>query len=199
MKIAYENDRVVVVDKDEGVSSEDVAAALGKKLVHRLDKCTSGLLIVADDARTVARLQRALREGRVARGYVFVAHGAVDEGVRETTLVRDRGDGLRGSGPGGKPARLEIHNVVVRPDGTSCGAVTLVTGRTHQIRIQLAEDGHPVVGERVYVRDARARGMPLLPSPRLLLHAARLRFVHPGKDKAVVDVTAPLPAGFHGG
>ena len=195
MNVVYDPDRVVVVDKDAGVSSEDVAAALGKKLVHRIDRPTSGLLVLADDARTVARLQRQLQHGGVDRTYVAVVHGVVAAGVYATTLVRDRGDGRRGSGADGKPARLEVVDVDVCGD-LSRVVVRLQTGRTHQIRIQLAEAGHVVVGEFVYDRDARARGEFLVDAPRLLLHSAALRFTHPGKDKSTVDVVAAVPAVF---
>lgn len=208
VRVVYDHDRVVVVDKDAGVSSEDVAAALGKKLVHRIDRPTSGLLLLADDARTVTRLQRQLRRGDVERSYVVVVHGVVAVGVYDSVLVRDRGDGRRGSRlPGvalasadvGKPARLEVVDVEVFGP-LSRATVRLVTGRTHQVRIQLAEAGHVVVGEFVYDRDARARraalGAALSAAPRLLLHAARLRFTHPGKDKAVVVVDAAVPAVF---
>lgn len=189
-------DRIVVIDKPSGVTSEDAAAAHGMKLVHRIDRATSGLLVLAHDARTVQRLQRALREGRVTRTYLLIAHGVVRGGHLQTTLVRDRGDGLRGTGEGGKSASLDLRVVRVAEDGRAsfCEA-TLVTGRTHQIRIQLAEEGHPIVGEPVYVRDHLAAGRALLPSPRLLLHAHRLVLPDPVSKRDVV-VEAPLPGSF---
>lgn len=200
MRVVFDEDRVVVVDKDAGVLSEDVAAHLGKKLVHRIDKPTSGLLILADDARTVARLQKQLQQGLIERTYRVVVHGVVAKGVVESLLVRDRGDGLRGAGAGGKPSRLEVVDVdAAHDDGGgafSVAAVRLVTGRTHQIRIQLAEAGHVVVGEFVYDRDARAAGVALLPAPRLLLHAERLRFTHPGREKRGVEIASELPTEF---
>ena len=77
----------------------------------------------------------------------------------------------------------------------SGGEAELVTGRTHQVRIQLAEAGNPLVGERVYGRDRVAQGLPMVTSPRLLLHAWRLAFTHPHTHEDVV-VEAPLPAAF---
>ncbi len=209
--VVYDADRVVVVDKQSGPTSEEVAAALQKKLVHRIDRATSGLLILADDARTVSRLQKQLRAGGIERRYCFVGHGTVACGRLDSVLVRDRGDGLRGSalpgtavagGKAGKAASCDIVDVIgfASVEGgrgaLSLGTARLVSGRTHQLRIQLAEAGHPIVGERVYVRDAARDGLVLCSSPRLLLHAARLRFVHPGADKAVVDIEAPLPDDF---
>jgi len=202
MRVVFDEERIVVVDKEPGVTSEDVARILIRKLVHRIDKETSGLLMLADDARTATRLQRALRSGGVERVYRFVANGAVMNGHRETVLVRDRGDGLRGTPQSlreiddGKDAAMDIACCEAMLGGRATrGEARLITGRTHQIRIQLAESGHPIVGERVYVRDARAAGMILLESPRLLLHAAELRFVHPNTKKDVV-VTSALPVSF---
>jgi 23S rRNA pseudouridine1911/1915/1917 synthase len=73
--------------------------------------------------------------------------------------------------------------------------VRLETGKTHQIRIHMAEIGHPLVGERVYMRDFAARGGELLPSARLLLHAATLGFVHP-VTRTQVQLSSPLPDDF---
>jgi 23S rRNA pseudouridine1911/1915/1917 synthase len=158
-----------------------VARALGKRLVHRIDKATSGLLILADDARTVQRMQRLLAGGQVRRAYRFVAAGALAAQVIESELVRDRGDGKRGSGVGGKRATTEIVDVTVRGD-VSHGTARLHTGRTHQIRIHLAEAGHPIVGDAVY----GDRG------ERMLLHAAELSFTHPNTH-ALVEVNSAIP------
>ncbi len=186
----FDEDRVVVVDKPAGLTSEDAARTVGRKLVHRIDKATSGLLLLAVDARTVQRLQRALREGRVERTYLFIAHGRVGDGVVQSELVRDRGDGRRGSGPGGKRAVTRLRALSYLDGGAGVvtrGEAQLVTGRTHQVRIHLAEGGHPILGERVYAAYDGA--------PRLMLHAHRLCFVHPG-TKAVVEVASPAPAAF---
>lgn len=199
--------RIVVVDKPAGVLSEDVARHLDKKLVHRLDKGTSGCLVLADDARTVQRLQRLREAGGLQRVYRLVAHGAVADSVLTSTLVRDRGDGLRGTRQGAAAADGDddgaVATTMVRRvwtamrDGVevSGAEAELVTGRTHQVRIQLSEAGHPLVGETVYSRDRVAAGLPLVTSSRLMLHAFRLAFVHPNTHAGVV-VEAPLPAGF---
>jgi 23S rRNA pseudouridine1911/1915/1917 synthase len=100
--------------------------------------------------------------------------------------MANRGDGLRGSlRGGGQQGQLAVTHVeALEPlRGATLVACVLETGRTHQIRIHLSEAGHPVVGERVYVR-GREEG--LLPAPRLMLHAARLGFVHPKTEEQVV-------------
>lgn len=207
MTILFDDARVVVVDKPADVLSEDVAKALGRKLVHRLDRGTSGCLLLADDARAVQRLQRLREAGGLRRLYRFVAHDVVDDATLTSTLVRDRGDGLRGTRLPGQDDRGDdvgaVATTIVRRlwvgerDGVvvSGGEAGLVTGRTHQVRIQIAEAGHPLVGERVYRRDRIARALPMVTSSRLLLHAFRLAFVHPHTRVEVV-VEAPLPPGF---
>jgi 23S rRNA pseudouridine1911/1915/1917 synthase len=201
--VVFAGDRLTVVDKPASLRSEDVAQAFGKKLAHRIDQGTSGLLVLADDARTVQRLHRQLAAGGITRRYRFVAHGVVVDGTITSRLLRDRGDGLRGSrrDGDGDDADGKLSTTIVTtgwgaPDGSHCGGMaTLVTGRTHQVRIHLAEAGHPLVGETVYVRDHIARGAALLPSSRLMLHAWQLTLVHPNTH-AQLQLEAPLPPGF---
>lgn len=178
MHVVLREHRVVVVDKPSGTTSEEVALELGKKLVHRIDRGTSGLLVLADDARTVTRMQRALRAGAVSRTYLFVAHGAVRGARLEDVLVYHGGEGRRGVARAqrqallGKRAITEVAPLLTSVHAT-VGLARLVTGRTHQVRIQLAHAGHPLVGDTVY---GRTRGAS---ECRLLLHALRLGFEHP--------------------
>jgi 23S rRNA pseudouridine1911/1915/1917 synthase len=125
---------------------------------------------------------------------VCVAHGRVASRRIESYLVRDRGDGLRGSTtrPGqGKRSITHVEALRELRGATLC-RVQLETGRTHQIRIHLAEAGHPLVGEPVYLRDYRGS---VLAAPRLLLHAATLGFEHPVTG-ARVELSSALPPDF---
>jgi 23S rRNA pseudouridine1911/1915/1917 synthase len=194
--IVHEDERIVAVDKPAGLASEDVAAALQAKLIHRIDKPTSGLLLLGKDARAVQMMQRALARGEVRREYLLVAHGVVQSERIESLLARDRGDGLRGSAGEGKRAVTDVFALSSAQDGSATLArAVLETGRTHQIRIHLAERGHPLVGERVYVRDRRAAGETVLFAERLLLHAWQLCFTHP-VTKAPLPLASPPPPAF---
>jgi 23S rRNA pseudouridine1911/1915/1917 synthase len=217
--IVFEDAHVVVIDKPTGVSSvpyekREQGTAMdairsawkhaGRRasvtpllVVHRIDKETSGLLAFAKTKLAERELAALFRAHDVERTYLCVAHGRVRDRRIDSMLVTDRGDGLRGSTrrPGqGKRAITHVRVVEELPLATLC-EVKLETGKTHQIRIHLAEDGHPLVGEKVYIRDLVKRGGEPLPSARLLLHAATLGFDHPVTKKRV-QLSSPLPDDF---
>jgi 23S rRNA pseudouridine1911/1915/1917 synthase len=179
------------------------------RTVQRLDKETSGLVVFARSVPAQRHLQRQLAEHAVLRRYLAIAHGAAVDAVYETQLVPDRGDGLRGSlgvfravkgeaAIAAMEAKEAITRVQVleRLPGATLVACELETGRQHQIRIHLAEAGHPLVGENVYIRDyLRENRGPILPAPRPMLHATVLGFVHPRTEK-VVRFEDPPPDDF---
>jgi 23S rRNA pseudouridine1911/1915/1917 synthase len=165
------------------------------RIVHRLDKETSGLVVFAHSVLAERELGRQFRAHTVVRRYLAVVPGFLPPQTIRTWLVPDRGDGRRGSGleAAGKHAVTHVE-VVERLAGYTVLGCRLETGRTHQIRIHLAETGHPVCGEKVYTR--RPDGT-ILPdesgSPRLALHAAELGFRHPTTGEPM-HWTMPLPA-----
>jgi GNAT superfamily N-acetyltransferase len=166
-------------------------------VVHRIDRATSGLLMFAKSKRAEVGLGAQLRDHSVERTYACVAHGKVVSGRIESMLVEDRGDGIRGSArhaDQGKRAVTHVTAQEVLRHATIC-EVRLETGKTHQIRIHLAESGHPLVGETDYIRDYEAAGHRLLTSGRLMLHAATLGFVHPITGEHV-SLSSPLPPDF---
>jgi 23S rRNA pseudouridine1911/1915/1917 synthase len=218
-KIVFEDAHVVVLDKPSGVSSvpyekresgtamdliRDFWRAEGKKatatplhVVHRIDKETSGLIAFAKTKLAERALQDLFRAHDVERTYLCVAHGTVNDRRIESRLVTDRGDGLRGSTrvPNqGKRAVTHVTKLEELRGATLC-EVRLETGKTHQIRIHLAENGHPLVGERVYIRDYTRKGHEPIESPRLLLHAATLGFEHP-ISKKTIRLSSELPPDF---
>jgi 23S rRNA pseudouridine1911/1915/1917 synthase len=156
--------------------------ALG--IVHRLDKETSGLVVFTRSWLAKQSLSSQFRHHTVHRRYLAIAHGDVRPRTIRSFLMEDRGDGLRGSARGTPPpsAREAITHVerIEALAGATLVGCRLETGRTHQIRIHLSESGHPIVGERVYVR---AYAGPLIEAPRLMLHAAELGFVHPATQR----------------
>ena len=128
--------------------------------MHRIDRATSGLLAFAKTKRAEVGLAAQLRAHTMERMYICVAHGVVTPRRIESNLVADRGDGLRGSTTRSDQGKRAITHVAVRAAlrGATLCEVRLETGKTHQIRIHLAESGHPLVGEPVYIRDyQRAR------------------------------------------
>lgn len=168
-------------------------------VVHRLDKETSGLVVFTRSWAAKKALLQAFRLHHVHRRYLALVHGVPKDRTIVSHFVEDRGDGLRGSVErrGGrkyavgseKTQRAVTHIEVVERfasggAGQPCALVAcrLETGRTHQIRIHLSEAGHPVLGERVYVR---GYDRALVPAPRVMLHAAELGFEHPATGKAM--------------
>ena len=139
-----------------------------------------------------ADLRTALASGDLDVGPF--AHGRVHEGTLSFRLVRNRGDGLRGVTKDPNLGTHSVTHVVAAEALARCTVVQcrLETGRTHQIRIHLAEIGHPVVGDTLYGRDYAGAAIE---SPRTLLHAAYLSFTHP-RDRRRLEFEDPLPEDF---
>jgi 23S rRNA pseudouridine1911/1915/1917 synthase len=149
--------------------------------VHRIDRETSGLVVFARTVPAERILAEQFRAHTTQRRYLAVCVGRVNAGTIQTNLVRDRGDGRRGSSgtEEGKRAVTHVRPVEHFGDGFTLVECRLETGRTHQIRIHLAEIGHPVCGERVYSAPRGTKVEDTSQSPRVMLHAAELGFVHP--------------------
>ena len=150
------------------------------RLVHRLDRDTSGLILLARDATTHRALSAAFAERRVRKTYLAVVQGLPADrgGVINQPLARIATRppryGVVPLGQGGKPA-LTRWRVLRRFEGSSLLLLQPRTGRSHQLRVHLAAIGHPVLGDPLY-------GDPV-PSPRLQLHAAGLQLLHPATGK----------------
>ncbi len=215
-RIVFEDGHLVVIEKPAGVSSVPYerkesgtaldlirAAWRGQKraatatplyTVHRLDKDTSGLLCFAKTRLAERALHLVFQQHTAERAYLACAQGRVEPGRIESYLIANRGDGLRGSARDQHGQRAVTHVEVIErlPAATLC-RVRLETGRTHQIRIHLAEQGHPLVGETVYIRDLLRRGGRPLPADRLLLHAATLGLPHPVTRRPLSFTSDPPP------
>jgi 23S rRNA pseudouridine1911/1915/1917 synthase len=153
------------------------------RAVHRLDRDTSGLVVVARTAEAESKLGKQFRVHSIERRYLALVRGAAQNQVIESHLVRDRGDGRRGSGPEGQRAVTHVRVV----ESFAAGALVecrLETGRTHQVRIHLGEQQTPLCGDRVYDRPLNGSPSPDPTSAsRPMLHAAFLAIDHPRTGK----------------
>jgi 23S rRNA pseudouridine1911/1915/1917 synthase len=172
-------------------------------VVHRLDRDTSGVMVFARTPSAQRALAAQFNDHSVERVYVAIVHGAITARRIDTQLILDRGDGLRGSfglfrrPRGDLPGDARQAITEVRPIQELRGATLvecrLETGRQHQIRIHVAELGHPIVGENVYIRDYKG---PKVEAARTMLHAKTLGFIHPGTGKPV-SFERDAPPDFH--
>jgi 23S rRNA pseudouridine1911/1915/1917 synthase len=205
--IAYEDEHLLVVDKAAGVvvhpakgHREDTLSQLlagsarggdpdRAGIVHRLDRDTSGLLVVARSELAHAKLQRALQQREIEREYLALVIGRppARSGTIEAPIGRDPHVRTRMAVGGSHPREARTHFELERalPEH-SLLKLKLETGRTHQIRVHLQAIGHPVAGDPEY------GGRGALGLQRQFLHAARLAFAHPISG-VPIDVSSPLP------
>jgi 23S rRNA pseudouridine1911/1915/1917 synthase len=217
LPLLYSDETVLVLDKPAGllavptapgVEDEDTAFARVKEyarhlnprrpyagIVHRLDRDTSGALAFALSAEARAALRALFREHRMDRRYVALVRGApaADEGTIDRPIAEAYEGGRRHVARPGEPARPAVTHFRVRErfEGGALLDVRLETGRQHQIRLHLAHEGWPIVGDPVY--GAAGRGGPR--ALRQMLHAALLAFEHP-LSGAAVRAESPLPDDF---
>lgn len=213
LRVVYEDEHLLVVDKAAGLvvhpapghATGTLVNALLAHLpgleagsdvsrpgiVHRLDKDTSGLIVIAKDASTHAALAQQMKEHSTVKRYLALVEGRMPapEGVIDAPIGRDprhrQRMALVSEVNGGREARTRF-KALREIRGRSLVELQLETGRTHQIRVHLASVGHPVVGDSVY---GRAQ-LPL--PPRQFLHATHLEFVHPTTGEWLI-FDAPLP------
>lgn len=210
----YEDDDLLVLNKPSGIAVQGgtkttrhidrLLEGLGDgpetrpRLVHRLDRDTSGVLVIAKRRSVAAKLGRAFQTRSVRKIYWALVHGVPKppQGKIDAALVKaggPDGDRVRKARPGEQDIAQSAvtHYAVVDRAGQKIAFVSLkpVTGRQHQLRAHMAIIGHPILGDGKYEGDKNlAEGI----SNRLYLHARRISFPHPSGD-GVVDITAPLP------
>ena len=213
LNILHQDDRLLVVDKPAGLTVhpapghpshtlvngllalcpdlKGVGGELRPGIVHRLDKDTSGLMVVAKDAEAHMILGKQLHDRTVQKGYLALVEGRVEpaEGIISAPIGRDLRNRKRMAvTPSGREAstRYKVQRYL-GPHPVSCSFLDVFpqTGRTHQIRVHFAHLGHPLVGDPVYGKKS-----PLL--DRQFLHAHTLGFRHPGTGQ-FVEFNSPLP------
>jgi 23S rRNA pseudouridine1911/1915/1917 synthase len=211
LRLVYEDEHLLVIDKSadlltiateserERTAFRMVWSYLAQArpparplIVHRLDRQTSGLLVLAKSATAKRHLQAQFKARSVTRHYHAVVEGTVraDAGTLEDSILQTSSLRVRPAGRGEAGARLAITSYRVRERRATATALDLAlgTGRRHQIRVQLAAAGHPVVGDRAY-------GATTDPLKRLCLHATMLGFIHP-ESGSPVHFDSPPPPGF---
>ena len=210
LKIIYEDKNILVVDKPAGLVVHPgaghrqgtlVNALLGKGtslssvgekerpgIVHRLDKDTSGVLIVAKDNLSHRKLQEQFASRTLSKTYLALVKGRVEfeEGRISKAIGRDEKNRLKMAVSGKETAREAetVYKVLKRFRYSTLLEVKILTGRTHQIRVHLADLGHPVVGDALYGRADEAG--------RLALHAWKIEFSHPKTGK-IIKCESPIP------
>lgn len=209
--IVYEDERLLVVDKPAGLavhggSGVELGCIEGLRslrpglktleLVHRLDRATSGCLLVAKRRAALRQLHELLREGRVEKRYLALLEGDWQHGALEVSerILTSRGDGDARSriDAAGKLA-ISRFRLLDRFDGmASYVEVAIETGRTHQIRVHAAHMGHAVAGDERYGREAFNRQMEAFGLKRMFLHAHALSFDWPDKPESFA-LSVPLP------
>ena len=168
-------------------------------IIHRIDKWTSGLLVVAKNDRAHARLSSAFQERRVEKKYLALVHGAlprpagdIDMNIGRHSRIRTRMAAHQPTGSRGRSAQTS-YRVLEKLPGFSLLEVEIKTGRTHQIRVHLSALGHPVVGDNVYGEAKYKQFVKKFGDPgRYFLHSAELRFDHPITG-APLRFHSPLP------
>src|SRR5687768_14167935 len=208
--VVHEDAALLVVDKPAGVAVhggsgvsfgviESLRAARPQakclELAHRLDRDTSGLLIVAKKRSALVELHRMLREGEIEKVYLALAKGRVQGRTLDQPLhkyVNAKGERRVSVKEGGVSAATQVR-VLKSNEHFSFVEVRLLTGRTHQIRVHLAHAGHPLLGDDKYGDFELNHRLEKQGLRRLFLHASRLVFFHP-LSKENIRLEAPLPA-----
>ncbi|WP_400162201.1 RluA family pseudouridine synthase [Brevibacillus sp. TJ4] len=207
IRIVYEDDHLLIADKPAGMMVHPLkpeqqgtlvhalaalfrerGEAAGVHPVHRLDKDTSGVILVAKSSYGHQLADRLLRDGQIHREYLAVANGRIeaDKGTIDAPIGRDPRHPTRRCVSERGDAAITHYEVEKRSEGMSLVRVWLETGRTHQIRVHLQHLGHPLVGDTMY-------GGRRTLIRRQALHASTLTFVHPLTQQEI-RCTAPLPA-----
>lgn len=218
VEILYEDADVIAVNKPAGMvvhagagrhtgtlvnallyrygSLSGVAGELRPGIVHRLDRPTSGVLLVARNDAAHRHLAAQFAERRVEKTYLALVHGSVarDTGRITAPIARDpvRRTRMTVKLGRGRSAQTD-YRVLRRYRAFTYLEVTIGTGRTHQIRVHLSSIGHPIVGDRLYGAPAKVEGLPAL--TRFFLHAWRIRFAQPSTGEQIT-IEAALPPEF---
>ncbi len=206
LSILYEDDNVLVINKPEGIISHSrgrywnepsVASFVRQKtglegdrsgIVHRLDRATSGVMICAKNSETLSLLQKQFSKRNVKKTYLAIVSGhlKLPEAIIDMPIERNpKAPSTFRIGSNGKPSQTKYF-VIENRDDYDVVRLEPITGRTHQLRVHLAHQGHPIVGDMLYKGEA---------ADRLYLHALSLEITLPEGERKLFE--APLPEAFN--
>lgn len=206
LSILYEDDNVLVINKPEGIISHSrgrywnepsVASFVRQKtglegdrsgIVHRLDRATSGVMICAKNSETLSLLQKQFSKRNVKKTYLAIVSGhlKLPEAIIDMPIERNpKAPSTFRIGSNGKPSQTKYF-VIENRDDYDVVRLEPITGRTHQLRVHLAHQGHPIVGDMLYKGEA---------ADRLYLHALSLEITLPEGERKLFE--APLPETFN--
>lgn len=215
INIIYEDNDIIIVNKEKGMvvhpgngnpdgtlanailerckgSLSGIGGTVRPGIVHRIDKDTSGLVIIAKNDNAHINISKQIQERKVTKTYIALVRGNIKENEATINMPIGRSTSDRKKMAVTKKGKEAITHfkVLKRYDGFTLLELKIETGRTHQIRVHLAEIGFPIVGDNVYSNGKNPFGVE-----GQMLHAAKLEFVHPTTNKKV-SFEAPLPEYF---
>ena len=212
LKIKYEDDDLLVISKDHGIvvhpsqntnsatlvdillnlypTLKEVGEPSRPGIVHRIDKETSGLLVVAKNNNILISLKDQFKKREVLKEYLAIVDGNTKEkGIINAPMGRHPKDRKKRALISTGKEAITKYEKIINENGLSLLKVEIQTGRTHQIRVHLSSIGHPIYGDKVYSKKYKSV------SSRMLLHSYRLRFKHPIKNK-FIDIKDDIPKEF---
>lgn len=215
LDVIYEDDDIIIVNKQKGLvvhpgngnpdgtlanailerckdSLSGIGGTIRPGIVHRIDKDTSGLVIIAKNDNAHLKISKQIQERKVSKTYIALVRGVIKENEATINMPIGRSTKDRKKMAVAKNGKEAITHfkVLKRYEGYTLLEVKIETGRTHQIRVHLAQIGYPIVGDEVYSNGKNPFGVK-----GQMLHAAKLEFVHPTTNKQVT-YEAPLPEYF---
>ena len=212
LNIKYEDDDLLVISKDSGIvvhpsqntkstTLVDILLNLYPKIkkigetsrpgiVHRLDKGTSGLLVIAKNNSILVSLKDQFKKREVIKEYLAIVNGNTKEkGIINAPIGRHPKDRKKRALISSGKEAITKYEKIINENGLSLLKVNIQTGRTHQIRVHLSSIGHPIYGDKMYSKKFKSN------NSRILLHSHRLKFKHPIKNK-FIDIKDDIPKEF---
>ncbi|MCO5144056.1 MAG: RluA family pseudouridine synthase [Oligoflexia bacterium] len=201
VEILYEEDDFLIVNKPAGILSQkasandlDISSLLNKNLridflapVHRLDRNTSGCIILAKKSKSANYLSEIIKNKELEKKYLLICKGSVkEEGIIDLPIRKIEHKNICQINSSGQPAQT-LYTKIDTKSNISLVSATILTGRPHQVRIHFSHIGHPILGDKKYAKKPWSEVFS-----RQALHAYKIKFTHP-MTKNTIDVSATIP------